>query len=124
MPRFPLSGGGGGGTVYTVTTGTFVLVNNANEQDCLIFAAANQLIDIELDMVNLTQLNTIRQYEQVDGANYRQIAAWTFPTQFDAGTLTVDISFAQENALYKVTLQAIVAEGAVRNIPYRHMTRV
>lgn len=122
-PRFPLSVGGAG-TVYTVTTGVFSLLNNVNEQDCLIFAAANRQIDVELDLNLLTQINTIRQYEQVDGAAYRQIAAWVYPNQFDANTHSVTISFPQKNALYRITMQASVAEGAARNIPYRYMTRV
>lgn len=109
--------------IGTVTTGTFSLVNNVNEQDCLVFGAATQLINLELDMNNLTQINTVREHVQTNGANYRQISAKAFPTVFDAGTKSVIISFVQKNALYKITLQASVAEGAARDVPYRYITR-
>ena len=121
MPRFPLAGAG---TTYAVATGTFSLVNNTNEQDVLVFAAANRLIDVELDLNLLTQINTIRLYEQIDGANYRQAAAWVYPNQFDASTTSLLISCAQKNALYRITMQASIAEGAARNVEYRYMTRV
>jgi hypothetical protein len=109
--------------VGTPSTGTFSLVNNVNEQDARVVAAATQLVDIELDMVNTTQLNTVRIYSQVDGANYRQIQARVFPTDFDTSTKMVTISHPQKNALFKVTLQASVLEGVARDIPWRQMVR-
>lgn len=109
--------------IGNISTGTFSLVNDTNEQDALVIAAARQLVDIELDMVNLAQNNTVREYVQVDGVNYRQISAKVFPTDFDTGTKAVLLSFPQKNALYKVTLQAAVAEGAAKNVPYRYITR-
>jgi hypothetical protein len=107
----------------TVTTGTFSLLNNTDEQDVIVVAAATQAVDIELDMSNLTQVNTVREYTKVDGANYRQIAAKTFPTDFDSGTKAILLSFTQKDSLYKVTLKASVAEGAARDIPWRQMVR-
>ena len=109
--------------IGTVTTGTFSLLNNIVEQDCLIFAAATQLVDVELDMFNLAQTNTVREYVQVDGVNYRQISAKVFPTVFDNGTKSVIISFVQKNSLYKITLQASVLEGVAKNVPYRYTVR-
>jgi len=109
--------------IGTPVTGTFSLVNNILEQDFLIFAAANQIIDLELDMVNLAQINTVREYVQTDGATYRQISAKAFPTAFDAGTTCVIISFVQKNSLYKITLQASVLEGGAKNVPYRYIVR-
>lgn len=109
--------------IGTVTTGTFSLVNNTLEQDCLVIAAATQLIDIELDMNNLTQTNTVREYVQVDGVNYRQISAKVFPTNFDTGTKCVVLSFPQKNSLYKITLQASVLEGIARDVAYRYIRR-
>jgi hypothetical protein len=108
--------------VATITPGTYSLLNNTNEQDCLVFAATAELIEIELDVSNLTQVNTIREYVQVDDANYRQISAKVFPTDFDSGTKAITLSFMQKDTLYKVTLQASVAEGAARDVPYSHMT--
>lgn len=109
--------------IGTVTTGTFSLLNNINEQDCLIFAAATQIIDIELDMNNLTQNNTVREHVQVDGVNYRQISAKAFPTNFDTNTKCVVISFVQKDSAYKITLQASVLEGVARNVPYHYIRR-
>lgn len=109
--------------IGVVATGTFSLVNNTNEQDCIVFNATTQLIDIELDMVNLTQSNTVREYVKVDGTNYRQISAKVFPTDFDTNTKCVTIAFPQKNSMYKITLQAAVLEGGARNVPYRYMTR-
>ena len=65
----------------------------------------------------------LREYVQVDGANYRQISAKVFPTDFDTGTKCVVISFPQKNSLYKITLQASVLEGAARDVPYRYIRR-
>jgi hypothetical protein len=107
----------------TVTTGTFSLLNNTDEQDVIVVAAATQAVDIELDMSNLTQVNTVREYTKVDGANYRQIAAKTFPTDFDSGTKAVLLSFTQKDSLYKVTLKASVAEGSAKDVPWRQMVR-
>jgi hypothetical protein len=120
MPRYP-AGGGGGGAVGVVTTGNFNLADNVLQQDCLIFVAADQKIEVELDLNTLTQINTIREYVQTDGVNYRQISARVFPNQFDNATKPVIITFTQKNSLYKITLQASVAEGAIRAIPYRYM---
>lgn len=109
--------------IGTPTTGTFSLVNNIDEQDALVIPAGNRITDIELDMVNLAQINTIREYVQVDGANYRLISAKIFPTSFDAGTKCVTLSFTQKNSLYKVTLQASVLEGAAKDVKYRYIVR-
>lgn len=106
--------------VGTVSTGTFSLLNNVNEQDCLLFPATQQQVDIELDMINLANSITVREYVQVDGTNYRQISARVFPTAFDAGTKVVAISFVQKNSLYKITLQESVGEA--KSIPFRYMT--
>jgi hypothetical protein len=106
------------------TTGSpYSQPNDLVENDAIIVAAGTQLIDIELDMNNLTQANTVREYVQVDGANYRMISAKVFPTDFDAGTKAVLVSFPQKGQLYKITMQSSVLEGAARNVPYRIMTR-
>ena len=109
--------------VVSVAGSPFSLVNNILEQDAIIVAAATQLVDIELDMSNLTQANTVREYVQTDAANYRQISAKVYPADFDTYTKCVVLSFPQKNVLYKVTLQASVAEGVARNVPYRILTR-
>jgi hypothetical protein len=75
--------------VVSTTGSPFSLVDNLNEQDTLIVAAATQLVDIELDLNTLTQICTIREYVKVDAANYRQISAKTFPADFDTGTKAI-----------------------------------
>jgi len=109
--------------VVSTVGSPFSLVNNTDEQDAIIVAAATQLVDIELDVNALTQSNTIREHVQVDGANYRQISAKVFPTDFDAGTKAIILSFPQKNVLYKITMQASVLEGIARNVPYRILYR-
>jgi hypothetical protein len=106
-----------------VTPGTYSLPSGLVEQDALLFAAAYRQLDIELDMDALAQNTTVREYVQTDGANYRQISAKVFPTNFDTGTKAVILSFVQKNSAYKVTLQSAVAEGVPRDIPYRYMVR-
>ena len=106
-----------------VTSGTFSLPNDVNEHDAIIVAATIQLVDIELDMSNLSQINTVREHVQTDGVNYRQISGKAFPTNFDPGTKSVILSFAQKNSLYKVTLQASVVEGAAKDVKWRQMVR-
>lgn len=106
-----------------VTSSTYSHPNGVAEQDALIFAVTQQEINLRLDFSLLTQNTTIREYEQIDGANYRQISAKVWPTDFDVGTIAIDISFVQANALYKITLQSAVAEGGARNIPYRYIVR-
>ncbi len=109
--------------IGAVASGTFSLVNNILEQDALVIAAGTQRVDIDLDMNNLTQINTVREYVPVDGVNYRQISAKAFPTVFVTGTKCVIISFVQKNTAYKITLQASVLEGVARDIPWRRIVR-
>jgi hypothetical protein len=97
--------------------------NDVVEHDAIVVAAATQLVDIEIDVDALTQSNTIREYVQIDGANYRLITSKIYPTDFDPGVKAIVLSFPQKGQLYKITMQANVAEGAVRDVPYRIMTR-
>jgi hypothetical protein len=109
--------------IGAVTAAVYAHPNGLGENDALIFAAANQQIDLRFDVNALTQATTIREYEQVDAANYREISAKVFPADFDPGCTAVALSFVQANALYKITFQSAVAEGAGRNVPYRYITR-
>jgi len=109
--------------IGVVTTGTFSLLAGVVEQDCLVFAAATQQIDIELFMNNLAQANTVREYVNDLAAAPQQISAKVFPTDFDTGTKVVILSFVQKNAAYKITLKASITEGVDKDIPYRYMVR-
>ncbi len=93
------------------------------EHDVILIPAATQLISIEMDMSSLTQKNSIREYAQVDGANYRLVSAKLYPDNFDIGTKAVLLEYAQKASAYKVTMQAEGIEGAARDVPYRIMTR-
>lgn len=106
-----------------VTAAVYSHPDSVAEQDALIFAAAQQEISLRLDFVNLAQNTTIREKEQIDAATYRQLSAKIWPTDFDAGTISIDIKFTQANALYKITLQSAVLEGGAKNIPYRYEVR-
>jgi len=106
----------------TTATGTYSHANNTNEQDVLEFAASKQKVDLYLDMVNITQTITIREYIKVDGATYRQLSEKVYTTDFDTNTKAISISFEQPNRAYKITLQSGTAEGSAKNIPYAYIT--
>ena len=106
----------------TVTNGTYSHANNTTENDVLVFAAAKLKIDLFLDMVNIAQSTTIREYIKVDGTTYRLISQKVFPTDFDTNTKAISISFEQPNRDYKVTFQSGTAEGSAKDVPYTYIT--
>ena len=107
----------------TVSAAVYAHPNSIAEQDAYVFAAAIQKVSIRFDMSGLAQKTTVREKEQVDGANYRGISAKVFPDEFDAGAQEVVIDYVQANALYKITFQSAVLEGGVVNVPYRIITQ-
>ena len=106
----------------TVTNGTYSHSNDTNENNVLVFAAAKLKIDLFLDMVNIVQNTTIREYIEVDGTTYRLISQKVFPTDFDSNTKSVVISIEQPNKDYKVTFQSGTAEGSAKDVPYSYIT--
>ena len=113
----------GGNTIKSVpAAGTYTHPNDTTEHDVLEFSAETQDIHISLDVSALTQPVEIREYEKIDGTNYRQISLKTYPDDFDTGTDAITIYFKQKNKDYKVTLKSTVAEGASRDIPYVYRT--
>ena len=115
--------GHGGNTIKSVpVAGTYTHPNDTTEHDVLEFSAATQDIHISLDVSALTQPVEIREYEKIDGTNYRQISLKTYPDDFDTGTDAITIYFKQKNKDYKVTLKSTVAEGNSRDIPYVYRT--
>ena len=115
--------GQGGDTIKSATAaGTYTHPNDTSEHDVLEFTADTQDIFISLDVNALTQSTEIREYEKIDGTNYRQISCKTFPDDFDTDTKAITIYFKQKNKDYKVTLKSTVAEGASRDIPYAYRT--
>lgn len=109
-------------TTAGVTTGTYTHANGVTEDDVLAFSAATQDIYLRLDVNALTQATVIKEYEEVDGATYRQVSRKEFPKDFATDTKTISIYFKQANRDYKVTMQSSVAEGAQRSIPYVYRT--
>ena len=115
--------GQGGNTIKSVpVAGTYTHPNDTNEHDVLEFSAETQDIFISLDVSALTQPVEIREYEKIDGTNYRQISLKTYPDDFDTGTDAITIYFKQKNKDYKVTLKSTASEGASRDIPYVYRT--
>jgi hypothetical protein len=96
----------------------FALPNGLLEQDAIVVPAATQLLDIEMDLTNLTQITTVCEYS--DSVKFTQAA---FPTDFDTNAKKVMISHPQKGLSYKITLTSTVAEGAIRNVPFTIMTR-
>lgn len=107
----------------TSATAIYAHPNSVAEQDALIFVAAKQEINLRFDMNGLAQATTIREYEQVDGVNYRELSAKSFPADFDTGCKAVVLQFVQANALYKVTFQSGILEGGIVNVPYRTLIK-
>ena len=113
----------GGNTIKSVpVAGTYTHLNDTTEHDVLEFSAATQDIHISLDVSALTQPVEVREYEKIDGTNYRQISLKTYPDDFDTGTDAITIYFKQKNKDYKVTLKSTASEGASRDIPYVYRT--
>jgi|GEM_PF-3510774 len=109
--------------ISVVTTGVYAHSNDLLEHDAIVFPALYKDIAIRFDVNNLAQVTTIREYEQVDGANYRELSASVFPADFDAGAKAVSYTFKQANSLYKITFQSSIVEGGVKNVPYRLIMR-
>ena len=113
----------GGNTIKSVpAAGTYTHPNDTTEHDVLEFSADTQDIHISLDVSALTQPTEIREYEKIDGTNYRQISLKTYPDDFDTGTQAITIFFKQKNKDYKVTLKSTATEGASQSIPYVYRT--
>jgi hypothetical protein len=104
--------------VISTAGSPYSLPNDVNEHTVISLAAAQQLAAVEIDLTNLTQNNTIREY-----SNGQQISAKLWPTSFDAGTKRYVSSMIQQNAIYAITMQASVLEGAPRNIPFTAYTK-
>lgn len=93
------------------------------EADAIVFAAAVQEIEVRFDMNALLQITTVREYEQINGADYRLITSRIFPTDFDPGCTAVVVAFKQANAIYRITFQSAVAEAGIISVPYRQIAR-
>jgi len=104
--------------ISSAVAGTYSHPDDTSEHDVLEFSAALQDISLALDLSALTQPVEIREYEKIDGTNYRQVSFKSFPQDFDFDTDTVLIYIQQRNKDYKVTLKSTTAEEASKSIPY------
>lgn len=104
-PTFTLATGVAEQTVFTsVDSSAYIQTGNRARR-----------VTIKLDLTTLTQSNTLRLYERVDGTNYilAQSIAWT-TASLDVQTFTLETADA-----FRVTMQAGVDETLTRAIPWR-----
>lgn len=100
-------------------TKTFSLANNILEQTVAtitpVSASAVFSVEVKLDTINLTQQNTFRLKERIDGANDRTVnplVAWV--PGMEPAVMLGPISSGR---LITITAQAAVLEGVARDIP-------
>lgn len=98
---------------------TFSLANDVLEQTVATItpASASQpfVVEVKLDTINLTQQNTFRLKERIDGVNSRTInpiVAWV--PGMSPGVMLGPI---KSGRLITITAQAAVVEGGARDIP-------
>jgi hypothetical protein len=110
---------GGDLPTKTLSQVTFAFPAGTSETDItdLTFTGQNNDIDASLDMTNITQINTIRVYEEVDTTNIKQIKEWEWPTDNDnVNDEVLKVSLIGHGTDIKVTIQSQVDEGGI-NIP-------
>jgi len=106
-----------------VVADTYVHAAGVTEQDALVSDASTRRVSVRFDMIGFAQDVIVREYERIDGVNYREVSYKTFPTDFDTGCEAVYIEFIQANADYRVTFQSVVSEGVAISVPYRYVTQ-
>lgn len=102
----------------TPTTAIFSHQNGTNEQTIITFTSTQNTIfkGMWLDLVNLTQNTTIRISYEIDGQSFRNFQRLDWTIGDDDG---VFISGKIPNrGDFRITTQSLIAEGAVRSIPY------
>ena len=107
-----------GGTVATVSNGTYVHANGTTEDTATSVTANEALIEIAYDVSLLAQNTTIRVKEEVDGVTPEIISEVVFPTDFDANVETIIVELVGRGRDQVVTFQSGTSEGAGRNIPW------
>ena len=100
----------------TITTGTYTFPNPGVKQNVIVLMAANQDVNVELNMVGLTQNTIVREY--LSDTFHEQISQKTFPTDYDTGTKTILFSHKQLNTPYVIALQSSAPEGGDVGIPW------
>jgi len=113
-----------GTPALAVLSDIYVHANNTNEQTIVEYAADIEELEHHFDMSNLTQKAEIREYEEIDGSNPRQITMKVYPDDFDPSTTAIVLRHFQLNQDYKITLKSQVAEGASRNVPYVYLMEI
>lgn len=106
----------------SATNGTISKANSTAEEDVLTFASLDEKIEIVLDCSLLTQLTTIRIYEETNGTVAELDDSAVFPTDFIGDNVVIAINGKGRDA--KVTMQSAVAEGAARDVPWARIDEV
>jgi len=103
--------------------GTYQHPDGVGEEDAVVITPAllTEYRTLLLDLNELAQSTMIRAYLQVDGANYRLNDLAVYPADFPAGAKVVSFRLSPVSIKMKVTLQSVVGEGVVRNIPWRYV---
>ena len=106
------------------TAATYSHPNDVTEDT--VFTSAfgglrTKVLAVWLDMVNHTQVQTIRFKHTIDGVNYRTFATVTWNPTDDPGVLLVPVAV---NSDIRVTVQSAVLEGVARNLPYYYISQV
>jgi len=109
------------GALMAANAGTYAHPNGVAEQIAITITPVYPVKanTIYLDLVNLTENCTIRVKVEIDGATPRTIETFNWTTGMDDGVYFRQIASDVE---ITVTIQSLVAEGAVRDIPYRYFT--
>lgn len=115
---------GSGAPAGKVTTGTYSHAVGVAEQEALVFAAGRREIAVRFDVSGFVQNTTIREYEQVNGSDYRIVTSRVWPTDFDPGCVAASVVFNQALARYRITFQSVLAEAAIVTVPYRMKVKV
>ena len=106
-------------------SGTLALPNDANEHDVFVVtltpttSSGRVVWGIWADMVNIVGDGTFRLYAQIDGTNYRLFHTQLHLVASDPPGVYFDLNVAA-NITWRLTYQATVAEGGIKNIPYRY----
>jgi len=110
---------------WEYTSGVFDHQNTVEEQT-VIELIPTELILLEgvlLYLHNLTKKAVIRTYVKDNLGEYRRLDIAEYPTDFPPGTEVVLINSVSCDSDLKITLQSLEAEGEVRQIPYKVVTR-
>ena len=110
---------------FEYTSGVFNYQNTTAEQT-VIELIPTELILLEgvlLYLHNLSKKAVLRTYIKDDSGVYRRLDIAEYPDDFPTGTEVVLVNSVSCDSDLKITLQSVEAEGEVKQIPYKVVTR-